>query len=142
MRGLLPNTTPYRAWSNFEFRDGNGQWHEVDLLVFGRDALHLVELKYYRGVLRGNDLVWQRDGRSEDNPLLLARRKAQFLAPQLTNELQRWAREAQVDIPDRRKAIPFVKESVFLHHPRLICELDEEAALGLYGLDGRATTEG
>lgn len=96
-----------------------------------------MELKFYTGTLRGNNHRWERDGRSEDNPLLLARRKAQFLASQLTDELGRWAREAGVEVPDRRKAIPFVKESVFLHHPRFSCELDAEAAIGLYGLDGR-----
>jgi len=136
VRKLLPNTEPYRAWSNFEFRDGNGQWHEVDLLVFAQDALHLVELKYYTGILRGNNHRWERGGRSEDNPLLLARRKAQYLASQLSNELDRWAREVNIRVPDRREAVPFVKESVFLHHPRVVCELDDEAAIGLYGLDG------
>jgi hypothetical protein len=45
VRDLLPDRAPYRAWSNFEFRDGNGRWHEVDLLVLGESRLHLVELK-------------------------------------------------------------------------------------------------
>src|SRR5699024_11081215 len=97
---------------------------------------HLVELKYYTGILRGNNHRWERGGRSEDNPLLLARRKAQYLASQLSNELDRWAREVNIRVPDRREAVPFVKESVFLHHPRVVCELDDEAAIGLYGLDG------
>lgn len=44
VRGLLPDETPYRAWSNFEFRDAHGRWHEVDLLVLARDGFHLVEL--------------------------------------------------------------------------------------------------
>lgn len=44
VRKLLPDTSPYRAWSNFEFRDSHGRWHEVDLLVLGRRRLHLVEL--------------------------------------------------------------------------------------------------
>ncbi|HLR97391.1 MAG TPA: NERD domain-containing protein, partial [Jiangellaceae bacterium] len=55
VRELLPNLDPYRAWSNFEFRDDRGRWHEVDLLVLARDQLHLVELKYYRGLLTGDD---------------------------------------------------------------------------------------
>src|SRR5260370_21475114 len=46
----------------FEFRDGQGKWHEVDLLVLGRRRLHLVELKYYTGTLRGDDLTCRRDG--------------------------------------------------------------------------------
>lgn len=81
IRELLPQTSPYRAWSNVEFRDGQGKWHEVDLIVLGQRRLHLVELKYYSGTLRGDDLRWRRDGhRAEDSPLKLARRKAQRLA--------------------------------------------------------------
>src|SRR5664280_727024 len=45
IRTLLPQTSPYRAWSNVEFRDGQGKWHEVDLIVLGQRRLHLVELK-------------------------------------------------------------------------------------------------
>lgn len=55
VRGILPPTSPFRAWSNFEFRDSQGRWHEVDLLVLGQERLHLVELKYYSGILRGDD---------------------------------------------------------------------------------------
>jgi hypothetical protein len=81
IRALLPKNAPFRAWSNLEFRDGHGKWHEVDLVVLGRRRLHLVELKYYSGTLRGDDLTWRRDGhRAEDSPLKLARRKAQRLA--------------------------------------------------------------
>jgi len=77
IRALLPSTAPFRAWSNIEFRDASGKWHEVDLVVLGRRRLHLVELKYYSGSLRGDDLTWRRDGhRAEDSPLKLARRKA------------------------------------------------------------------
>src|SRR5450759_3520800 len=94
IRTLLPQTSPYRAWSNVEFRDGQGKWHEVDLIVLGQRRLHLVELKYYSGTLRGDDLRWLRDGhRAEDSPLKLARRKAQRLASKLRDELLRWAQE-------------------------------------------------
>lgn len=80
IRALLPDVQPFRAWSDVEFRDGQGKWHEVDLLVLGRRRLHLVELKYYAGTLRGDDLTWRREGkRPEDSPLKLARRKAQRL---------------------------------------------------------------
>ena len=120
IRSLLPVNAPFRAWSNFEFRDGHGKWHEVDLLVLGRRRLHLVELKYYSGTLRGDDLTWRRDGhRAEDSPLKLARRKAQRLASKLQDELVRWAQETGAEIPEPRTVIPFVQESVFLHHPGL-----------------------
>ena len=72
VRDLLPDQGPFRAWSNFEFLDDRGRWHEVDLLVLGRQQLHLVELKWYRGRLRGDERRWLRDGHmAEDSPLLL-----------------------------------------------------------------------
>jgi len=78
VRELLPQTDPFRAWSNFEFRDRDGRRCEVNLLVIGLRRIHLVELKYYSGLLRGNDQTWLRDGhRAEDSPLKLTRRKAQ-----------------------------------------------------------------
>lgn len=81
VKDLLPDAPPFRAWSNFEFRDNRGRWHEVDLLVLSRDTLYLIELKYYSGTLRGNDHVWSRGGyRSEDSPLLLTRKKAQYFS--------------------------------------------------------------
>ena len=108
VRALLPDQPPFRAWSNFEFRDGQGKWHEVDLLVLGRRRLHLVELKYYTGTLRGDDLTWRREGhRAEDSPLKLARRKAQRLASKLQDELLNWAQETGNEDPEpaERRAI-------------------------------------
>lgn len=136
IRKLLPDTSPYRAWSNFEFRDNHGRWHEVDLLVLGRRRLHLIELKYYSGVLRGDDHTWLRAGkRAEDSPLKLARRKAQYLASRLKDQFAAWARQQNVNVPDLRAGVPFIQESVFLHHPNLVSELSEHSAQGVYGMD-------
>ena len=136
VRSLLPPSPPFRAWSNFEFRDSQGKWHEVDLLVLGRRRLHLVELKYYSGTLRGDDLTWRRDGhRAEDSPLKLARRKAQRLASKLQEELIRWAQETGHHIADARREVPFVQECVFLHHPGFRCELALPSRTDLFGLD-------
>jgi len=143
VRAMLPAHQPFRAWSNFEFRDGQGRWGEVDLLVLGRRRLHLVELKYYTGTLRGDDLTWRRDGhRAEDSPLKLARRKAQRLASKLRDELYRWAHDRDVRIPDHRDVIPFVQECVFLHHPNLRCALPQSSTIDLFGLDGGRTASG
>lgn len=117
IKELLPGVAPFRAWSNVEFRDGQGKWHEVDLLVLGRRRLHLVELKYYAGTLRGDDLTWRREGKPpEDSPLKLARRKAQRLASRLKDELFLRAREQGLPREDPREVLPFVQESVYLHH--------------------------
>ncbi|MBY6363251.1 BREX system serine/threonine kinase PglW [Rhodococcus corynebacterioides] len=135
VKALLPDASPFRAWSNFEFRDSSGRWHEVDLLVLARDTLYLIELKYYRGTIRGNDHVWSRDGRrSEDSPLLLARRKAQRFSSLLKESL----RTKVGELP--RNAVPYVQELVFLHHPDTRCELPEHSKINLYGLDGAATS--
>jgi len=143
IRAGLPANAPFRAWSNFEFRDGQGKWHEVDLLVLGRRRLHLVELKYYSGSLRGDDLTWRRDGhRAEDSPLKLARRKAQRLASKLQDELIRWAQENGHQIPDARTVVPFVQESVFLHHPGIRCLLPPASRIDLFGLDGSESGTG
>jgi len=143
VRSLLPSSPPFRAWSNLEFRDSHGKWHEVDLLVLGRRRLHLVELKYYSGTLRGDDLTWRRDGhRAEDSPLKLARRKAQRLASKLQEELLAWAQERGTRIPDVRSVVPFVQESAFLHHPGLRCLLPPASRVDLFGLDGAEHTTG
>ena len=137
VRELLGEYRPVPAWSNFEFRDAHGKWHEVDLLVLGRRRLHLVELKYYAGTLTGDDYRWRRDQRAtEDSPLKLARRKAQRLASKLQDSLRAVAREKPgLKIPDAREVVPFVQEAVFLHHPGLRCALPAASRADLFGLD-------
>jgi serine/threonine protein kinase len=140
VRAIMPGETPFRAWSNFEFRDSRGRWHEVDLLLLGRKQLHLIELKYYSGTLRGDDQRWARDGRRPaDSPLKLTRRKAQYFASKLKDELRLWAQEQNVQVPDERDVIPFVQESVFLHHPDLRCALSASSSINLYGLDDHSS---
>src|SRR6478672_1228704 len=141
VQDLLPDEPPFRAWSNFEFRDSQGKWHEIDLVLLGRRRLHLVELKYYSGTLRGDDHRWLRDGhRAQDSPLKLARRKAQRLKSKLEDELHRWAREAGHQVPAH--VVPYVQESVFLHHPDLICRLPAASQIDLFGLDGNEAHSG
>lgn len=128
VRDLLPDRGPFHAWSNFEFRDRQGKWSEVDLLVLGEGRLHLVELKHYRGRLGGNAYRWQRGNRSEDSPLILARRKAQRLSSELKEAAKRLA------LPPER--VPFVQESVFLHAEDFTCLLSRADQADLFGLDG------
>lgn len=141
LKDRIPGQSPYRVWSNFEFRDNRGGWHEVDALLLGRGALHLLELKYYSGRLVGNDTQWLRNGkRAESSPLLLARRKAQYLASKLKDALHDWAREKGISVEDTRSIVPFVNQAVFLHHPSLTSDLPPSAAVGLYGLDEHEAT--
>src|SRR5699024_6693385 len=133
IRDLLPDHSPFRAWSNFEFADSRGGWHEIDVLVLGRGRLHLVELKAYVGTLRGNEHTWFRDGRRpEPSPLRLARKKAQRLASRLTDEYFRLAKEKGAKDADPRRIVPFVQHSVFLHHPRLTSLIEGPGAVDLF----------
>lgn len=138
LREMLPDAAPYHAWTNFEFKDSQGRWHEVDAAVLGPGALHLVELKYYSGELSGNDTQWFRPRRRvEDSPLLLARRKAQRFKSKLQEGFRAWVAEGQgVDLSQERWAVPYVREAVFLHHPDLHSHLQGSAALGIFGLPG------
>lgn len=141
LRERVPDHSPYRVWTNFEFRDGQGRWHEVDALLLGRGALYLIELKHYAGTISGNDLRWNRShGRVEDSPLLLARKKAQYLSSKLKDAFRDWALESNVN-PDPRKVVPWVQEAVFLHHPQTRVLLPAESRTNLYGPDELASTD-
>lgn len=133
VRRWLPTTAPYRAWTNFEFRDSQGSFNECDLLVLTPTGLYLVELKHYYGVVDGDDRRWRRNGgRFESSPLLLCHRKAQRLKSRLVEA----AREAGASPQQARDAIPFIEPAVFLHHEQFVSQLPETAARGLYGLEG------
>ena len=58
------------------------------------------------------------------------------MASKLQDELRRWAQETDTKIPDVREVVPFVQESVFLHHPRLRSGLSAASQVDLFGLDG------
>ncbi|WP_189094608.1 protein kinase domain-containing protein [Nocardia jinanensis] len=141
LRYVVPKASPYRAWTNFEFMDNHGQWHEIDALVLGRRRLHLIELKHYTGVLRGSETSWVRSTpggrpRTQRSPLLLTRRKAQRLATRIEEEARKVALENGLDGEKVRRALPFVQESVFLHGSPFKVDMPELAKSGLFGPDG------
>ncbi|MBT8228027.1 MAG: BREX system serine/threonine kinase PglW, partial [Dactylosporangium sp.] len=133
---LLPDRAPFHAWTNFEFRDRDGKWYEVDALVLGERRLHLLELKHYRGLITGSAYRWQRGGRSEDSPLLAARRKAQRLKGVITDALH----QLQPNLDPRH--IPYIQHAVFLHAPDGRCALPPSDAADLFGLDGHEQRSG
>ncbi|MEU7216937.1 BREX system serine/threonine kinase PglW [Nocardia iowensis] len=138
VRDLLPDAPPYRAWSNFEFRDQDGRWHEVDLLVLTRGGMYLLELKHFYGTIGGDDKRWKRShGKNVPSPLLLARRKAQYLASQLKNELHKVSKGKAPS-----QTVPHIQELVFLHHEHTRCELPLASRINLYGLDNHDQTSG
>ncbi|MGF0247799.1 protein kinase domain-containing protein [Rhodococcus erythropolis] len=142
LHDLIPNASPYRVWTNFEFMDNHGLWHEIDALVLGRRRLHLVELKHFVGTLRGTETNWVRtlpSGkiRTQKSPLLLTRRKAQRLASRIEEEARKVALENGLNPAKVRQALPFTQESVFLHGAPFDVEMPDLAKSGLFGIDGR-----
>lgn len=109
VRDRLPDYEPYRAWSNFEFLADDGSINEVDLLVLTPKGFFLVEIKSGPGIVEGDSgtWTWHREGRllSQDNPLLLANRKAKKLA-----SLLRRQRACE------RTGLPFLQPLIFLSH--------------------------
>nr|WP_240918697.1 NERD domain-containing protein [Rhodococcus sp. 14C212] len=141
LRYVVPKASPYRAWTNFEFMDNHGQWHEIDALVLGRRRLHLVELKHYTGLLQGTETSWVRTTlggktRTQRSPLLITRRKAQRLATRIEEEARKVAQQAGLNVEKVRRALPFVQESVFLHGSPFKVEMPDLAKSGLFGPDG------
>jgi Nuclease-related domain len=90
LRERLPDQDPFRAWSNFEFIAEDGSINEVDLLVVSLYKIYLVEIKSRPGRVTGDagTWTWTQEGRqfTEDNPLLLANRKAKKLKSLLLHQ--------------------------------------------------------
>lgn len=133
LKQILPDASPYRAWTNFEFMDEQGNWNEIDALVLGRGRLHLVELKHYRGILSGDETAWRRGQRTERSPLLLARRKAQKLASRINRELRDLAKKTQAPPGSTTAWVPYIQECVFLHAEDLGVELTGLQTSNLFG---------
>ncbi|MCA9225819.1 MAG: NERD domain-containing protein, partial [Planctomycetales bacterium] len=120
IRAGLPNHDPYRAWANFEFQTADGAIYEVDLLVLTKQGFWLVEIKSWPGKVRGDVATWTRmhDGKAitEDNPVLLANRKAKALVSLLKSQQA-----------TRSIRVPWIDAVVFLSADDLQCELSGPA---------------
>ena len=129
LRSRLPDSDPFRAWSNFEFTALNGAIYEVDLLVVSLHCIYLVEIKSWSGSIDGDQGTWRRrEGsrpRLEDNPRPLADRKAKKLKALL---------EGCPALAKRRA--PFLEAIVFLSQAR--CRLEGPARAGVYVSENRA----
>lgn len=126
LRAGLPDHEPYRAWVLFEFVADDGSVNEVDALILTPKGFFLVEIKSRPGVVTGDagTWTWTDDGRKreEDNPLLLANRKAKRLKSLLERQSE-WKRT------DGR--LPFLAPLVFLSAPGVTVRLAENARTGV-----------
>ena len=110
-----------RSWANFEFQSHDGAIYEVDLLVLTKQGFWLVEIKSWPGKVSGDAGTWTRthDGKtiSEDNPVLLANRKAKALSSLLKSQQA-----------VKKIRVPWLDALVFLSADGLQCELSGPAA--------------
>jgi serine/threonine protein kinase len=133
IRAGLPDHDPYRAWSNFEFVTSDGAIYEVDLLVLTKQGFFLVEIKSWSGHLRGDAGTWTRttpEGRvvSDDNPVLLANRKAKALLSLLKSQSA-----------TKKITVPWLDAIVFLSADDLQYDLTGPAAHRVFLKDRKAS---
>ena len=116
IRAGLPNHDPYRAWANFEFQTPDGAIYEVDLLVLTKQGFWLVEIKSWPGRVWGDAGTWTRTNKgrtvAEDNPVLLANRKAKALVSLLKYQQA-----------TKKVRVPWLEAVVFLSADDLQCDL-------------------
>ncbi len=132
LAGYLPDADPYHVWANVEFVANDGSINEIDALVLVPSGLYVVELKHWQGEVAGDGTQWMHrapNGRliPEDNPYILANRKAKRLA----SLIRHYA---------KGQAAPYVGAVVFLHAQLMRSKLDEVGRQHVYGLDSHAVS--
>ncbi|GAA2246357.1 protein kinase [Streptomyces ruber] len=85
IREKLPDSDPWRAWSNFTFTANTGHVREVDLLIVAPGGVYMIELKNWHGSLTSENGTWIQTTpgghrRPHGNPLHLVNKKAKELA--------------------------------------------------------------
>jgi serine/threonine protein kinase len=85
IREKLPDSDPWRAWSNFTFTANTGHVREVDLLVVAPGGMYMIELKDWHGSVTSENGTWVQTTpggrrRTHGNPLHLVNKKAKELA--------------------------------------------------------------
>lgn len=126
LRARLPDSPPFRGWSNFEFLAEDGSINEVDALVVSLHCVYLIEIKHWAGAIGGTQNTWVINTpggreRYEENPLLLANRKAKKLKSLLS-------RQAAF----KNKRVPFIQAAIFLSSSACQLKLEPIAAQHIY----------
>jgi serine/threonine protein kinase len=84
----LPDS--YLVFHNFELTTGRGLPYEYDIAVLAPHALYHVEVKGYRGLIRGNSQQWVfENGSVYPSPIPLANKKTKILASKLRQHSRR-----------------------------------------------------
>jgi serine/threonine protein kinase len=129
LRERLGDVDPNRVWCLFEFVSGAGTISEVDALVLTSKGFYLVEIKSRPGVVTGDAGTWTWKGangqkKTDDNPLILANRKAKRLVDLLRS--QRAMREY---------SLPYLQPVVFLSATDVDVQLDPSGRHHVYTRD-------
>ncbi|MFF3869050.1 BREX system serine/threonine kinase PglW [Micromonospora sp. NPDC001898] len=132
LASYLPDADPYHVWANVEFVGVDGSINEVDALVLTPSGLHVLELKHWQGEISGDGTQWVRRASNsrltpEDNPYILANRKAKRLASLIRYYAKQHGRQDEA---------PYVGAAVFLHARAMRAELDAIGGQHVHGLDG------
>lgn len=86
-KGLPDN---YILFHNFELTTGHGLPYEYDIAVLAPHALYHVEVKGYKGLIRGNSQQWLfENGSVYPSPIPLANKKTKVLASKLRRHSRR-----------------------------------------------------
>jgi protein kinase-like protein/nuclease-like protein len=82
LSALLPDH--YIIFHNFELTTGRGLPYEYDMCVIGDFAVWHVEVKGYRGMIKGNPAQWEfENGYRSPSPIPLANKKTKILSSKL-----------------------------------------------------------
>jgi len=74
----------YHSYHNLELPTRSGLSYEYDLIIIGDSAVHTIEVKGYRGRIRGNAREWELEsGHIGPSPVPLANTKARVVASRL-----------------------------------------------------------
>jgi len=113
----------YYLFHNFELTTGSGLPYEYDLAVLGDYALWHVEVKGYRGMIKGTRHQWEfENGGITPSPIPLANKKSKILASLLRKK-------------DRRLNDVWVDTAVLLTDDRAKVRLHDEQAGRVITLD-------
>jgi serine/threonine protein kinase len=78
----------YTIIPNLLVTNATGQRFEYDVVVVAPHAVYVVEVKGWRGRIRGDRWEWLLNGRRRPNPMLLTERKAKVLKSELVTHAQ------------------------------------------------------
>ncbi|MGW1672789.1 BREX system serine/threonine kinase PglW [Streptomyces sp. NPDC002324] len=134
LKELLPDSEPFRAWSNFTFTAHSGHVREVDLLVAAPAGLFLVELKNWQGTLTSSGASWVQTLPGDRTRV---HRNPRHLANQKAKELKGLLKDAMEKAGIRRPA-PYVQELVFFTNPALRIRLAQNDLAAVVGKAGHS----